>query len=540
MSENHPNILLIMCDQLRPDFLGAYGCDFIETPNIDRLAREGCVFENAYTPNPVCIPARHNLITGLTARHHGFDNNYFGLNAKPCPSTLPTFAQILNDNRYETIAIGKMHFQPARRALGFDYFLSMDEVPSTREEDDYALYLKAQGYGALQSINGVRTCLYMQPQRALISAEHHGSHWVADRAIEFFRSNHGRMPFLMYAGFIHPHPPFNVPDEWAEKYVGKIPPPVQSNTPISAIAREKNQLGCLDDPAALQRVRELYASAISFVDYNIGRMVGELEAQGLLDDTLILLLSDHGEMLGDMGTFQKMLPYDASSKIPFILRWPEHVQAGSRDTRFVDLNDVLPTFLDAAKLDYPCDYDLPGESVLIPEGVKNRTVQYVEHHRENKRWISLRDHRYKYIFHYGDKAELYDLTSDPHETTNLLHGVPPNREALAVRNRLHNQLLCYEARYGLRGYVVDGAFKQFPPYQPQPDYETNFPCFPKMMTPEEQSTLNNYDDEILRAIQKEPVVKLRNNHTAEILSLSDAYSPERIERLLARANAQGN
>ena len=118
MKQDRPNILLITCDQLRSDFVGCCGGSFMKTPNIDRLAEEGCVFENAYSPNPVCIPARHNLLTGLTARHHGFDDNYFGAEAKACPYYLPTFPQVLNDGGYETIAIGKMHFQPERRAAG--------------------------------------------------------------------------------------------------------------------------------------------------------------------------------------------------------------------------------------------------------------------------------------------------------------------------------------------------------------------------------------------------------------------------------------
>ena len=110
-----PNIILIACDQLRSDFVGCYGSSFMHTPNIDALAAQGCVYENAYSPNPVCIPARHNMLTGLTARHHGYDDNYFGNEAKPAPYELPTFPLILSDAGYETVAIGKLHFQPERR-----------------------------------------------------------------------------------------------------------------------------------------------------------------------------------------------------------------------------------------------------------------------------------------------------------------------------------------------------------------------------------------------------------------------------------------
>jgi len=536
--EQRPNILLITCDQLRFDFLGAYGCDFVKTPNIDRLAKQGCVYERAYSPNPVCIPARHNLITGLPARYHGFDDNYFEEEAKACPYYLPTFAQILNDSGYETIAIGKMHFQPERRAVGFDYFYNMDELPHTREEDDYAMYLKEKGYGQLRSVHGVRTCLYMQPQRSLIPARHHGSTWVADRSIEYLERTKGRKPFLMWTGFIHPHPPLDIPEEWADLYNGKIPKPVKSVTPLSTLAVENQQLACVYNDEVRDRIRELYASAISYVDMQIGRILDKLEELKLIDNTLILFVSDHGEMLGDLDTYQKFLPYDPSARIPFIIRYPKAFQPGERRSEFVDLNDVLPTFLDAAGLSYPAEYELPGESVLRRNGKKDRQYQYIEHQRNNKRWCCIQDERYKYVYYYGDDEQLFDMKEDPKETTNLLYG-EPDPEILAVRDRLKQELLKYEARWGLEGYADEHGFKTFERYEGIRYYETNFPCFPNMALEEEKAQFDNYDDEILAAIKNEPVVKLSENHAKEIL-LKGGYDEAWIDRLLERAKEQNN
>lgn len=482
---HRPNILLITCDQLRFDFVGAYGCDFIQTPNIDRLAREGRLFENAYSPNPVCIPARHNLITGLGARHHGFD-----------------------------------------------------DMPATREADDYAMYLAQNGYGSLQSVHGVRTCLYMQPQRSLVPEEHHGSAWVADRTIRSLRENHGRKPFLIWAGFIHPHPPLDVPQRWADMYKGKVPKPTQTKTPLSALARENIQLGCLEDEAALMRVRELYAAAMSFADHQIGRILDELDALRMGDDTLVVFTSDHGEMLGDLGTFQKFLPYDASSRVPLVARYPRLLPAGTKDARFVDLNDMLPTFLDAAGLAYPGDCDLSGESILGAEGVKNRAHQYVEHQHGNKRWCSIRDERYKYVYCYGDAEQLFDLRRDPAETTNLLYLCAQEHEP--VRQRLRAVLLHYEKRYGLPDCIRDGDFVRLCDYEPKPYYETNFPRFPSMMTEAEAGAMNRYEDEVLMAIRHEPLTRLESNHTAQILRTNEAFDQQAIEALLARAKAQRN
>lgn len=542
MKQDRPNILLITCDQLRSDFVNCCGGTFMQTPNIDRLAREGCVFENAYSPNPVCIPARHNMITGLTDRHHGFDDNYFDAQAKACPHNLPTFAQILNDSGYETIAIGKMHFQPERRATGFDHFLNMDELPRVREEDDYAMYLKETGYGHLQSVHGVRTCMYMQPQRSMLPEKHHGSAWVADRAIEYLRSTKGRTPFLLWAGFIHPHPPFDIPEGWQDLYKGKIPEPAKTVTPLSALAEENKQLGCAFNDEVKTRIRELYASAVTFADYQIGRILDTMEELGLMDNTLIIFTSDHGEMLGDLDTYQKFLPYDASAKIPFVVRYPKRLQAGERRRYFVDLNDILPTFLDEAGLEYPAEYDLPGESIFIANGRKNRRYQYIEHQRDNKRWCCIRDERYKYVYHYGDGEQLFDMENDRAETTNLLYGgceaeIP--EEIREVRDRLKETLLAYERRYGLKGYAGPEGFKQMERYVPHPYYETNFPIFPTRALEEEQAQFDDYSSEILEAVKDEPSVKFSKNHAEEILKEFGGYSEERFQDFVRRAKEQG-
>ena len=539
MKQDRPNILLITCDQLRSDFVGCCGGSFMKTPNIDRLAEEGCVFENAYSPNPVCIPARHNLLTGLTARHHGFDDNYFGAEAKACPYYLPTFPQVLNDGGYETIAIGKMHFQPERRAAGFDYFLNMDELPRIREEDDYAMYLKEKGYGHLQSVHGVRTCLYMQPQRSLVPPEHHGSAWVADRAIEYLDATKGRTPFLLWAGFIHPHPPFDIPEGWEDLYKGKIPAPAKSKTPLSALAEENKQLGCAFDDEVKTRIRELYASAVSFADYQIGRILDTLDRLKLTENTLVVFTSDHGEMLGDLDTYQKFQPYDASAKIPMVVRYPGHVKPGERRSYFVDLNDLLPTFLDEAGLEYPADYDLPGESIFVGDGRKNRKYQYTEHQRNNKRWCCLRDERYKYVYYYGDDEQLFDLKEDPAEAVNLLWGERISPEITAVRDRLKTALLAYERRYGLKGYAGPKGFKEMERYHAQPYYETNFPIFPSMALEEERAQFDDYTDEILAAVKHEPVVRLSKNHTEEILKQYGGYSDERFRELAEKAKEEG-
>lgn len=538
-ANTRPNILLITADQLRFDYIGAYqtGEKFMDTPNIDALAREGRLYRNAYSPNPVCIPARHNLITGLTARHHGFDDNYFGPEAKPAPWNLPTFAQILSDAGYSTAAVGKMHFQPERRATGFDFFLNADEVVGDVLEDDYAMDLRRKGYGDRGSFHGVRNALYMQPQQCTLPEELHGSHWIADRSIDFLRlRGDTQRPFLLWTGFKHPHPPFDIPASWAHKYDGKIPRHTSTVTPLSKLAEENKCIADLPDEENINRMRELYACAVSYVDYNVGRIVDALKEYGYYDNTLIIVTSDHGEMLGDLDTYQKFLPHDPSCRIPMILHWPQGIRPGEVVEDFADLNDILPTMAHLAGTSYPGPYELPGESLFAEQPRKDRTWQYVEHQRESKRWCSIRDRRYKYVHFYGDGDQLFDMEQDPDERVNLLYG-DPAPEVLAVRDRMRPVLLDYEARYGLEGYVQNGEFVDKPPYQIQTYQEMCCPCQTVRIRGEEKVV--PLEEEIVEAIRNEPTVHLSRLHIEQLLKEYAGFTDEEYDRLCELARQAG-
>ena len=536
MKQNSPNILLITADQQRYDTIGAAGYPHMLTPNLDRLVREGCLCEHAYSPNPTCMAARHNIITGLPARYHGFDDNYFDVIKAP-PHDLPTFAQVLADNGYDTAAFGKMHFLPFRRHNGFNHMALMEEIPRYREDDEYAMYLKEQGFGQIQSIHGVRHLLYMLPQQSIIPEEHHGSAWVANQAIRYLEENRGNRPFMMWASFIEPHPPFDVPKRLADLYkdVG-LPKLKESKTPLSPIAEENRYIADYPDENYLRRARELYCAAISFVDEQVGRILAKLEQTGQLDNTLIIYTSDHGEMMGDCGTYQKFLPYDSAARIPMIIRYPAAVEPGSRRTDFVDLNDLFPTFLDVAGLEYPDgDRTLPGASLLGGYGKKDRSCQYVEHAKGNRRWVSLCDAFYKYNYYYGGgREELFDMVHDPDETENLLHDSVKRVRIDEVRRRMRQKLVELESEYGLEGYVKDGDFIRLEDYTPRFFREMNFPMFGAKLCETEQETLARCEDEILMAVKDEPVVELEKLDL-DTFRCKSGLSSDRIERLIEKA-----
>ncbi|MBC5687734.1 sulfatase-like hydrolase/transferase [Mediterraneibacter sp. NSJ-55] len=501
------NILLITTDQQRYDTIHAMGYDYMVTPNLDRLAAEGCCYPNAYSNNPVCMAARHNIITGLPARYHGFDDNYFEDDPKVIPHELPTFPQLLSDSGYATIAVGKMHFQPCRRHNGFTHMELMEEIPRHLQDDEYAQYLKENGFGDIQSIHGVRHLLYMLPQQSLVDEEHHGSAWVAQRSIHHIKENAGKRPFFIWSSFIAPHPPFDVPEEWADLYTEKALPELKkSKTPVSDLVNANRPVADYPNEKYLRRAREAYFASISFVDYNVGKIIEELKKSGEYENTLIIFTSDHGELMGDYESYQKFLPYDSSARIPFIMRYPKKIKPGSIDERLVSLDDILPTVLDVAGVTYPNPEILPGESVFEIDGNTDRGYLYIEHGHGSKRWVCLREKQYKYTYYYGGgKEELFDMKNDPDETTNLLYD-NPNQAVLEIRDKLKQRLIAEEKKYGLDGYVKDDQFIQLEEFRCGFYRECNPPMFPEK---EKDTVFIELEDEVKRAVEKEDIIDLQ-------------------------------
>lgn len=506
-----PNIVLLFTDEQRADTIGALGAEWMQTPNLDRLAAEGTAFVNAHTPNPVCVPARHNVVTGLPARYHGMADNQSAVIHR----SIPRLPQLLADAGYHCGEVGKMHFQPPRTHHGFHRMQLMEEIPVSPADDEYLQYLRANGLENIRNTHGVRNLLYWQPQRSLVPEEHHGTSWVGDRSAEFIRDNAWR-PFFLWAGWIAPHPPLNCPDRWAELYTGAdLPEPTPPRE--NPNARLAHAMGQLDDPSPqkVRRLRELYYGAVSHVDHNVGKILQALEETHQAENTLVIFTSDHGEMLGDLGSWSKSQPTDASCRIPMICRYPGHFDPGDRRHEFADLNDLLPTILHAAGVDYPedADIELPGESLLLPPGGehKDRSVQYVENCAGRKRFVMLRDERYKFVHWYDGREEFFDLREDPDELVDLLAGtLSPEQRSAA--DRLRAQLLEYETRWGLPGCVVDGEFRTFEPTDPwlpgAPSLSWQFQNFPHGLSETDKARLDSEREEVLRATAKEPTVDL--------------------------------
>jgi arylsulfatase len=525
--KKRPNILIITTDQQRYDTLGIDN-PVIKTPTLDRLASEGLRFNQAYSPNPVCVPARYNLLTGLSSKHHGFDDNDFA-HVRHLPFDVPTFPQLLSDVGYETIAIGKIHFQPNRDARGIHHYLMMDEIPHYREEDDYALYLK-QSHPEISSIHGVRDPLYMMPQTSMVELEHHGSVWAADRSIETIKRIGGKRPFMMWTGFVHPHPPLDVPKEFSDLYKdAPIKPCVKALSEGSWLAEENKNIVQYPDEAVLKRFKELYYSAITLVDTQIKRILDALEETGELDNTLILFCSDHGEMLGDLGTFQKFLPHDASARIPMILRYPPKVKAGTQSEALVSLSDVLPTILDLVDIPYPAPHALIGKSLF---DLSDRSSTILEHGKQERRWLSLVTVNYKYTYYYGGaREELVDRINDPFEQFNLMDKPDPKHRALA--DGFKAKLIEWESKHGLSDHLKDGTFMFYETPSPMAFAGTGPIIFPFVITdPLERSKIASLASQIIDSVKAEPTIDL-SRHDFSYMIKTGQLTLDEVENIIA-------
>ncbi|NKB67931.1 MAG: sulfatase-like hydrolase/transferase [Candidatus Latescibacteria bacterium] len=445
-----PNILILHTDQQRFDTINALGWEHVDTPNMDRLVKRGTAFTRAYSANPVCMAARHDLLTGVSARHHGYWSNSSSTMQNRALRTVP---QMFTESGYQTVAVGKMHHNPEREHHGWAHMRNMEELPSCRENDAYLQYLERVGYGHIRCQHGVRPLFYHVPQRANIPEEHHGSAWVAHEAIDWIGRDRDR-PFFIFASWVGPHPPFYVPQTYLDRYRDR---PLPELLPAADFcARQMPSTPEMVSGVQLQRVREAYFAATTLIDTHIGRILDALEESGQMDDTVIVLTSDHGEMLGDQGGFQKQVPHEGAAHIPIIACGPGLAQ-GICDTP-VTTWDVAATALEAAGVNVPQEHPLVGQSLrtVAAEGGE-RTI--VCHHGQGAgRYVSGIGGSCKFTHWYnGGEEWLFDLADDPGEQVNLIDRAPE------VAEPLRRACLDFEAEYGVGG----GGFADRPYSEPR-------------------------------------------------------------------------
>ena len=433
-----PNILFIISDQHKWDVTGYAGHPHVRTPELDRLAAESVGFDQAICPSPLCVTSRAAIMTGTwphTCRC--FTGRSF-----PLPD-VPTLGRVFRAAGYATGAIGKVHVHGETRArdLGFDdrqmrlytYWFE-DYIRAVGEDavNTYATYRRPLARYQT-SYNPTNTPIALRDEQMF-------DHLVVERCIGFLERHRDR-PFFLWAGLDKPHPDWTAPAKFHTMYdpAQLALPPTAGETRTdmpNAWYASTRQIWAFDEPEVRHALAAYYAN-VSYLDAKVGELLAALDRLGLRDNTLVVYTTDHGEMLFEHGMVQKQNFFEASVRVPLLLRWPGVLPAGARRTTTANLIDLFPTYCEAAGVAAPAG--LEGQS-LLPAAASAAAADparatFAEYYEWGFPERMLRTREWKYIHSVGETDQLYDLRADPHETRNLVAepAYAPTRDALHAR-----------------------------------------------------------------------------------------------------------
>jgi len=489
VTQTRPNVLVVMYDQINPTALGCYGNPAVQSPTIDALAADGVVFDAAYTNSPLCTPARYCMMTGqLPSTTRGYDN------AAYLASTIPTFAHYARATGYRTVLSGKMHFVGPDQLHGFEerrttdiYPADFGWTPDWRAPDERIDWW----YHNMDSVTGAGVA---EVTNQLLFDDEVGHHAV--RALhDLARADDGR-PWLLVTSFTHPHDPYVTRRQYWDRYEGvEMPMPVVGADDVeadphtlrlrAACAMERTTI--TDDD--VRNARRAYYGNISYVDDWTATLMSTLQSLGKADDTIVIVLADHGDMLGERGLWYKMSFFEGSTRVPLIVHAPGRF-AARRVATPVSLVDVLPTILELAG-GSPDDAvePLAGTSLLpLCEGADEARTVYGEYMAEGScaPIVMIRRGDLKFVHCPVDPDQLYDLAADPHEKVNLASD-PANAAAVAGfraevaqrwdLDRLRDEVLADQARRRLVATALrTGTFTPWdytPPRDARNEYMRN-------------------------------------------------------------------
>jgi arylsulfatase len=458
-----PNIIFLMDDQHRWDALGVEN-EAVHTPALDKMAKEGTRYTQAVCQAPMCIPSRNSMMLGLYPNQTGIFRNAPDLRSRPGleDGQLPNkpLPQVLHENGYETAGFGKTHWGVKCSTRGFEtrYVGQVPEIganmmididPAAKEEYD----LETRDYGP-----GEEGILGYLGETSKVKEEHHRDGWVFNRCLEYIEKRDDDRPLFLYLSFLKPHAGHNVPAGYEDFYsetdieYAKQPEWEQDNSPhAEGINRREMYEGfwkdATEDQWKLMTMR--YYANCTWIDHMFGRTLDALKAKGLLDNALIIYVSDHGEMLGERYyRFNKYCLYESSVRVPVIFSGSALAGEfkGKKDNRPAELVDIYPTILEILGLDVPLE--LPGLNLLSPDRRKASFCALHERKGEasfmwrtvdNK--LILRMKREMDASQYDESdilgGEFYKLSKDPDEWNNLYD----TNEVESEQRRMTKELL---------------------------------------------------------------------------------------------------
>ncbi len=441
MNDRRPNIILLMTDQQRYDTIGRLGFPHMVTPSLDRLAAEGMTFTNVFATAPSCVPSRASFFNMRYPLGMGVS-----CNASPWRRS---WVESLQAAGYHTVSVGKMHTVPLDAPCGFDQrFVVENKDRPVPDDAPHGVFLDE--WDRHLALSGTR-----KPSRVTYRDEHpqyetalgayewplaeplHPDAFVGDLARRFVEGRRSSSPLFLQVGFPGPHPPYDPPRRHIGLYDGRsVPVPevtddeLAGQVPAHRVLRQVMIEGNHDavrwcerpTREQLERLRRYYAANVTLIDEQVGRLLEALHHRGLLENAIVVFMSDHGDALGDHGLIQKWSMYDCVLRLPVIVRWHGRLRAGASFDGLLQHMDLAPLLLGAAGLAVPEGVDAAPLSDGLPRA---RSRVFAEHGRDAMyRDISLvsmvRTAEHKLV-HYLDEpsGELYDLVRDPGETVNL-------------------------------------------------------------------------------------------------------------------------
>ena len=463
-----PNIVLIVTDQQRFDSIAALGHAWVDTPNLDRLAREGAALTNAYVASPSCAPSRASLFTGLYPHTSGVLRND--------DRWAHSWVEDLATAGYRCTSIGKMHTYPYEAPVGFaerhvveNKDRAHPSLPFFLDQWDKALWIR--GEEKPSRVTYRRRADYRERLGAFeweLPEDLHADNFVGNLARHWLDTypDHDA-PFFLQVGFPGPHPPYDPPPRHLDPYREREMPAAHRTpedldaqpAPLKALRRQHvdndhDAIVHLEDPTEeqLQRQRRHYYANVTLIDEQVGGLLQALEDRGVLENTVVVFTSDHGDALGDHGHSQKWTMYEPSVHVPLLVWGPGRVRPGLVLDGLASLMDIGPTVLELAGLRPPAWME--AES-LVPalqgQPWTGRSHVFSEHARDliltdTELMTMVRDSRYKLV-EFSDHAQgqLFDLVDDPDEEHDLW-GSPDHRQ---IRDELHEAVNRWRVRSAL-------------------------------------------------------------------------------------------
>lgn len=430
-----PNIVLIMADQLAPHFTGAYGHRVAKTPHLDALAARGMRFDAAYCNSPLCAPSRFSFMSGqLISRIAAYDN------ASEFAASIPTFAHYLKAAGYRTCLSGKMHFVGPDQKHGFEDRVTTDIYPSDFawtpewEANDERI---DKWYHNMQTVkeSGMGFATFQTDYDDEVGFA--ANRWLFNMARD--RAAGATHPFCLVASFIHPHDPYVARPEWWNLYSdADIDMPDLTLTPEEQDPFSRRVMDGIEastvplTDAEIIRARRAYLANVSYFDSKIGQIVQTLEETGELDNTVVIVTADHGDMLGERGLWYKMNFFEHSARVPLVMAGPNVVQGSAANA--CSLVDILPTMLDiAGASEMPLGQAIDGRSLMLlasgrEDPVDEAIGEYCAEMAGHPVFM-IRRGALKYVHCDPDPPQLYDVVADPGERKNLAND--PNYAAQA-------------------------------------------------------------------------------------------------------------